>query len=172
MMCIFNRCLPIVIATKRKLLNANTISRSKGLLNREAIVDIPSEFAAALEPTYVGVTLFDDPLPDICKMAEHKTMLLCTSDLTTLLQHNLVSVSSKLLAQGLITDEVSDWMLTAQGVSNLSKAQRLISCVTDRVRGSRQRFQTFVDVLSEEPFFEEVVKKLITTYNNSGKPND
>ena len=98
-------------------------------------------------------------------------MLQCTSSLTALLQHNLLSVSSKLLEKGLITDEVSDWILTAQGVSNRDKAQRLVSCVTDRVKGSPQRFQSFVDVLSEESYFEEVVQKLITTYNNSGMPN-
>ena len=101
-------------------------------------------------------------------MAEHRTMLQCTSSLTGLLQHNLTSVSAKLLARGLITDEVSDWMLTAQGVSNRDKAQRMVSCVTDRVKGSPQRFQSFVDVLNEEPYFEEVVQKLTMTYNNSG----
>ena len=101
-------------------------------------------------------------------MAEHKAMIQCTSSLTALLQHNLISVSSKLLTLGLITDEVSDWMLTAQGVSNRDKAQRMVSCVTDRVKGSPQRFQSFVGVLSEESYFEEVVQQLITTYNNSG----
>jgi hypothetical protein len=101
-------------------------------------------------------------------MAEHRTMLQCTSSVTALLQHNLTSISPKLLERGLITDEVSDWMLTAQGVSNRDKAQRMFSCVTDRVRGSPQRFQSFVDILSGEPYFEEIVQKLITTYNNSG----
>ena len=95
-------------------------------------------------------------------------MIQCTSSLTALLQYDLHSVSSKLLAQGLITDEVFGWMLTAQGVSNSDKAQRMVSCVTDRVRGSPERFQSFVGVLREESYFEEVVQKLITTYNNLG----
>lgn len=104
-------------------------------------------------------------------MAEHRAMIQCTSSLTALLQYDLHSVSSKLLARGLITDEVFGWMLTAQGVSNSDKAQRMISCVTDRVRGSPERFQSFVGVLREESYFEEVVQKLITTYNNLGGYN-
>ena len=114
-----------------------------------------------------------DPLPHYRTMAgsaEHKALIQCTSDLTALLQHNLISVSSKLLARGLITDDTSGWVLSAQGVSNLNKAQRLVSCVTDRVKGSSERFQNFVDVLREESFFEDVVQKLLTAYNNSGRP--
>ena len=97
-------------------------------------------------------------------MAEHRAMILCTSDLTALLQHNLVPVASQLLSLGLITDEVVSWLLTAQGVSNVNKAQRLLSCVADRVKVSPKGFQTFVDVLKEDSFFDDVVQKLITTY--------
>lgn len=160
-----------MIATRRKLLNASTMSRSKGLLNKDDIVQgrAEREMNGSCLNLIRGRDLVSvDPLPYRCEMAEHKAMILCTSALTTLLQHNLLSVSSKLLARGLITDEVSVWMLTAQGVSDLSKAQRLVSCVSDRVKGSPQRFQSFVDVLSGEAYFEEVVQKLITTYNNSG----
>ena len=162
-----------MIAIRRKKKNVTTMNRSKGLLSREAIAGssccrgrgardhVPSTTFTT------SSTLFNDPLPHPA-MAEHRTMLQCTSSLTALLQHNLTSISAKLLARGLITDEVSDWMLTAQGISNRDKAQRMVSCVTDRVKGSPQRFQSFVDVLSEEPYFEEVVQKLTTTYNNSG----
>ena len=98
--------------------------------------------------------------------AEHKALIQCTSALTSLLQHNLDPVASNLLSLGLITEEVFGWLLTSQGVSNLNKAQRLISCVTDRVKGSPEGFHSFVGVLSEDPFFEDVVQKLLTTYNN------
>lgn len=167
------------------------MNKSKGLLSREAIagssclyvrvyargVTIESDYLylwrdhASVDATTftISSTLFRRPRTS-SGMAEHRTMLQCTSSLIALLQHNLTSVSAKLLARGLITDEVSDWMLTAQGVSNRDKAQRMVSCVTDRVKGSPQRFQNFIDVLSEESYFEEVVQKLVTIYNNSGVP--
>ena len=163
------------------------MNRSKGLRSREAIVarelgrawgrTAALFFIFARSRDREGVTLapsmtlyhikFCRPFTTSA-MAEHRAMIQCTSSLTALLQYDLHSVSSKLLARGLITDEVFGWMLTAQGVSNSDKAQRMISCVTDRVRGSPERFQSFVGVLREESYFEEVVQKLITTYNNLG----
>ena len=103
---------------------------------------------------------------------EHRTMLQCTSSLTALLQHNLTSISPLLLERGLITNETSEWILTAQGVSNRDKAQRMVSCITDRVTGSSPRFRSFVNLLSEDPYFKEVVERLLKTYIfvNSGMP--
>ena len=64
--------------------------------------------------------------------AVRKAVVQCTSDLTSLLKHHL-SCSGKLLEKGLITEAVHSYVLTAQGVSTLEKAARLVSCLADRV---------------------------------------
>ena len=92
---------------------------------------------------------------------EYKALLRCASDLTVLLKNNTVSVSTKLLEKGLVTEEVHDEVLTMQGVSNQDKAARLVFCVTDRVKVSAQQFHDFVDVLKEAgPYFKDIVEKL------------
>ena len=97
---------------------------------------------------------------------EYRALLQCASGLTDLLQHNL-SVSSKLLEKGLITKDVHDFVLTAQGVSNQVKAARLVSCLTDRVKDAAQVFHDFVDLLKEDPFFVDIVEKLNTEHSKS-----
>ena len=78
-----------------------------------------------------------------------------------MLQHNL-STCSKLLEKGLITDDVSEWVATAYGVSNKRKATKLvaISCVATLVKNSAQKFQDFVYVLKQQQYFNEIVQKL------------
>ena len=83
---------------------------------------------------------------------ECRALLQCASGLADLLQHTL-SVSGKLLEKGLVTKDVHDWILTAQGVSNKDKAARLVSCLIDRVKDAVQLFHDFVDMLREDPFF-------------------
>ena len=97
---------------------------------------------------------------------EYRALLQCAYGLTDLLQHNL-SVSDKLLEKGLIAKDVHDYVLTAQGVSNQHKASRLVSCLTDRVRGAAQVFHDFVDLLKEDPFFMDVVEKINSEYSMS-----
>ena len=97
----------------------------------------------------------------------HKALLQCTSELTDLLQHTL-SVSSKLLEKGLITKDVHDRVLTAQGVSNQDKAAWLVSCLTDRVKGSTQQFHDFIQVLKEtDPFCGDIIDKLTSLHGMS-----
>ena len=71
---------------------------------------------------------------------EYASVLHCTNGLTYLIQHNPVSVSGKLLEKELVTVEVHDWILTAQGVSSREKAGRIVSCVTDSVQVSTEKF--------------------------------
>ena len=90
---------------------------------------------------------------------EYRALFQCTSGLTDLLQHNL-SVSDKLLEKGLITMDVHDYILTAQGVSNQQKASRLVSCLSDRVKDAAQMFHDLVALLKEDPFFADIVEKI------------
>ena len=98
---------------------------------------------------------------------ERKAVVQCTSDLTSLLKHNL-SCSGKLLEKGLITEAVHNYVLTAQGVSTLEKAARLVSCLADRVGASSQLFQELVQALKEiDPFCGDIVDKLTSLHSTS-----
>lgn len=110
-----------------------------------------------------------DPLPNVTMSAsaEYQAFSQCLSDLTTLLKHNHLSVSSKLLERGLITDDVYSWVLSASGVSGLEKASRLLSCVSTRIKASPQHFHDFVGILSEDVFFKDVVDTLRSLYSKS-----
>ena len=75
--------------------------------------------------------------------AQYATLIEYRPALVDLLQHNL-STSHELLAEGLITKEVNDSMLTS-GELLSQKASRLISCITDQVNrdDTAQSFYTY-----------------------------
>ena len=170
------RFLPIVTATNRKLINASTINRSKGLRHREAILlfDLaPTSNERSREtpqPTlwwaWQHATAGYDPVPTTMASSseskETRALQQCSADLTNHLQHNILAVSSSLLAKGLITDELFQWVLTAQGVSALNKAARVVACISDRVRGSPESFDALLDVLKQDQYYADVVEKLTT----------
>ena len=103
-----------------------------------------------------------------CKMSSiespgRKAVVQCTSDVTSLLKHNL-SCSGKLLEKGLITKDVHDFVLTATAVSNNDKASRLVSCLADRVK-STQLFHDLIKTLKEaDPFCGDIVDKLTEAF--------
>ena len=96
-----------------------------------------------------------------------KAVVQCTSDLTSLLKHNL-SCSGKLLEKGLITEAVHNYVLTAQGISAQEKAARLVSCLADRVGASSQVFHQMIEALKEtDPFCGDIVDKLTSLHSTS-----
>ena len=104
---------------------------------------------------------------NLMESIERKAVVQCTSDLTSFLKHNL-SCSGKLLEKGLITEAVHNYVLTAQGVSTLEKAARVVSCLTDRVGESSQLFQELVQALKEiDPFCGDIVDKLTSLHSTS-----
>ena len=57
---------------------------------------------------------------------------------------------------------------TAQGVSTLEKAARVVSCLADRVGESSQLFQELVQALKEiDPFCGDIVDKLTSLHSTS-----
>ena len=96
------------------------------------------------------------------KSKEIRALQQCSADLTNHLQHNILAVSSSLLAQGLITDELFQWVLTAQGVSALNKAARVVACISDRIRGSPESFDDLLGVLKQDQYYVDIVEKLTT----------
>ena len=97
---------------------------------------------------------------------EHRALRGCLSSLTDALQHNLF-LSDKLLEKGLITREVYGWQLDTLGVSNRDKAARLMACIIDRVKDSRQLYHVFLDILREELYFKDVVEKITAEQSKS-----
>ena len=94
------------------------------------------------------------------KNIEYQSLLQCADDLTLLIQHNVVSVSSKLFAKGLVAKDVHDSVLSVDGTTNQSKAAKLLSCVLDKIKESRDQCQTFIDVLGEDSYFDNIVLKI------------
>ena len=96
---------------------------------------------------------------------EYQSLVQCTDDLTQLIKHNVVSVSSKLFAKGLVAKDVHDSILSLEGVANHSKAAKLLLCVMDRIKESAGRFQDFIDVLGEDSYFQDVKQKLTEAHS-------
>ena len=95
-----------------------------------------------------------------------KSVIQCTSDLTSLLKHHL-SCSGKLLEKGLITEAVHNYVLTAQGVSAQDKAARVVSCLADRIK-STQQFHDLIGSLKEiDPFCGDIVDKLAEAFQST-----
>ena len=95
------------------------------------------------------------------RMAEqYQSLVQCADDLTQLIQHNVVSVSSKLFAKGLVAKDVHDSVLSVDGASNQSKAAKLLSCVLDKIKESADQCQNFIDVLGEDSYFDNIVLKI------------
>ena len=91
---------------------------------------------------------------------EYQSLLQFADDLTQLIQHNVVSVSSKLFAKGLVAKDVHDSVLNVDGASNQSKAAKLLSCVLDKIKKSGDQCQYFIDVLGEDSYFNNIVLKI------------
>ena len=96
---------------------------------------------------------------------EYQSLVQYTSDLTQLIQHNVVSLSSDFFAKGLVAKDVHDSVLSVDGASNQSKAAKLLSCVIDKIRDSCGRFQDFIDVLVKDPYFDDIVLKITKAHS-------
>jgi hypothetical protein len=94
------------------------------------------------------------------KNIEYQSLLQFADDLTQLIQHNVVSVSSKLFSKGLVAKDVHDSVLSVDGASNQSKAAKLLSCVLDKIKESGDQYQPFIDVLGEDSYFNNIVLKI------------
>lgn len=97
--------------------------------------------------------------------AEYNSLIQFRSDLINGLQDNL-SVSDQLLEVGLVTEDVYEWSLTAQGVSNREKARRLVNCVTACIRfgQSVDKFNIFIEILQRNHFLSCVAERILAEY--------
>ena len=104
------------------------------------------------------------------KNIEYQSLLQFTDDLTQLIQHNVVSMSSKLFATGLVAKDVHDSVLSVDGASSQSKAAKLLSCVLDKIKQSSDQCQNFIDVLGEDSYFDNIVVKITSKYYCNSRP--
>ena len=96
---------------------------------------------------------------------EYQILVQFNDDLTQLIQHNVVSMSSKLFAKGLVPKDVHDSSITSVDTNQL-KAAKLLLCVLDKIKGSAGRyFQDFIDILRDDSYFEDVVLKIIKRHS-------
>ena len=98
---------------------------------------------------------------------EYKSLAKFIADLSNLLQHNVVTISGRLLEKGLVTKYVHDSMLTTEDVSSQKNAARLMSCVLDRIKYSSRCFHDFISVLREDSYFEDIVVKILGVHSKA-----
>ena len=104
-------------------------------------------------------------------MAEMKTLLECNDKLITALSSNPVGTAGALVAKGLITTNIEAEMLLP-AIANHNKATKLAISVRDMVRPNPKNYHVFVDVLSEEPANDDIVKILDSTYQRYSKTKE
>ena len=61
--------------------------------------------------------------------------------------------------------EAHEWILTAQGVSRREKAGRLVACVTDSVQASSDKFKILIEVLREDSYFDDIVRRMLDEHS-------
>ena len=98
--------------------------------------------------------------------AEQRALCKFLPDLTDFIQHNIITTLNRLLEKGLVTSEVHDYVLTAEGVSSQQKAARTVSCMINMVGNSAKRFNNFVEVMETVSFPEDTLKRIIAEYSN------
>ena len=99
---------------------------------------------------------------------QYKVLVQFTDELTKLIQHNAVSLSTKLYAVGLVPEAVHVSISCVDGTSDQSKAAKLLSCVRDKVRKSPGRFDDFIEALGQDVYFEDLVMKMKEALNGKG----
>ena len=89
----------------------------------------------------------------------------CFAVLAESIQHDVSLASNKLYERGLLTREVHGWLLTTKGVSDYDKASRLLTCVLDKVKSSKQLYHEFLDILKDELYFKDIVETISTEHS-------
>ena len=97
-------------------------------------------------------TMADDSVP--ITFRKHFTTIV------TGIQSSVVQVATKCYARGLIVKGELSFINTASEVDTYSKAQKLLMSIEDSIKINEARFDTFVEILEEEPAYEDLVRIL------------
>lgn len=81
--------------------------------------------------------------------AEYKAMVLCHDKLVIALSNGVLSISQKLFANGIISEEINEKTLLPSAIPQ-EKAAILINNVRKKIEINPTTFSKFVSILSEE----------------------
>lgn len=97
---------------------------------------------------------------------EHSTLCQLTTKLVSAITVDPLQVSTKLLERGVVSQELVESMLDKKR-DNFEKATELVLQVTNKVQSLPTTFETFVGVLSEYLWMDDVVELLRQRYNEN-----
>ena len=97
-------------------------------------------------------TMADDSVP--ITFRKHFTTIV------TGIQSSVVQVATKCYERGLIVKSELIFINTASEVDTYSKAQKLLMSIEDSIKINEARFNTFVEILEEEPAYKDLVRIL------------
>lgn len=97
---------------------------------------------------------------------EYKTLLQCNQKLRSALQLDVVDVSARLFAAGLISEELHSYLIS-ESRSSSERTARLVHFITQAVKVDPSKYASFVDILRHGPYFySEILQILSDTYSN------
>ena len=99
------------------------------------------------------------------------SILTHTPDLTTALSNDLLGVAGILLSKYLICREVYSKMLSTNTCTPKEKAAILVEAVTNTIEIAPVKFNTFLEILSEQVCTKEVAERLRYTYKSEFSNN-
>ena len=104
-------------------------------------------------------------MASINQSPEVKSILEQTHDLTTALSNDPLGVAGRLLSKELICEEEHSKMLV-QGYTPAEKAAILVRAVRNTIKIAPDKFQFFLEILSEVSGAKEVMEELRSTYQS------
>ncbi|MCG8625643.1 MAG: hypothetical protein MJE68_27040 [Proteobacteria bacterium] len=97
---------------------------------------------------------------------EYRTVLTLTEKLVIAVKPDLVSLGNKMLSRHIIVAADHDIVTgTGSSMSELARANHLITRIRDCVIKDPQIFLKFVEILAEEPSNSTIAKELLETRN-------
>ncbi len=101
---------------------------------------------------------------------EYLALLKCKVELTSEISADPLSVSTALVAKGLIPESLHR-SVESQTKNDEIKATELINKVTNKIKTYPARFAEFLEVLHSSKWLEDVWKTLITAYDELKQEN-
>ena len=106
-------------------------------------------------------------IPDICSdTAEYKTIIHCTPDVRTAVEHHLTDLSGHLLAK-LLINSGQDKKLRNKTQTECERVAALVEFVADKVEENSDNYHSFINVLEEDKMaFQVILKRMNDAYHS------
>ena len=100
---------------------------------------------------------------------EYQTIRECTDQLTTVIKHDLLTISDCLWQKEMISRTIRD-DLSQFNISERRRATILVNYITDCIKDTPSYFQRFISVIEElGPWAKDMLKQLKETYAAKNK---